>query len=271
MTEWIDTHAHLTDKAYQRDWPGVLDQAEQAGVGMCITVATDLADARACLALCEGEPRLRACVGVHPHEAGQQDSSFTRELAALLAHRSVCGLGEIGLDYYYEHSSPERQRWAFEEQLELAADRDCPVVVHCRDAYDECFAILRNWGHAAGRVVFHCFSGDRKQARTLLDMGGFLSLTGIVTFKKAEITREVAGYVPSDRFFLETDCPYLAPEPKRHVRPNTPALMVHTAEKVAEMRGMTVAEVAAVTTRNACDFFQLKTAEPMVDVNDNVL
>ena len=256
--ELIDTHCHLQMGQYPGGLDGMLGRSRQAGVTGWITIGTDLGDSAAGIELAQEQEGVACTAGIHPHEAGKVPGDYLGQLEEMVQSGKVCALGEMGLDYHYNHSQPAVQRKIFEQQLELAEKLELPVVIHCREAFEDCLAILRA-GSREGSAVFHCFSGDRKQAATVLDLGHLISFTGVVTFKNAQANCEVAEYVPDDRFFLETDAPFLSPEPKRNVRPNEPALLVHVAEKMAELRGITVAEIAKITNRNAVDFFKLNT------------
>jgi len=253
----IDTHTHLTMPEYADSLPAVLARARQVGVRQCIAVGTDLPDSRAALQLCTQHEGLFCIVGVHPHQAAHAEPGYLAELAQLAQQPPVCAVGEIGLDYHYDFSPPDRQRAVFTELLDLAARLDKPVVIHCREALDEGLAILAEWNRPAAKVVFHCFSGDRAQARRVLDAGCSLSFTGVLTFAKADALRQAAAYAPLDRILLETDCPYLSPEPKRAVRPNEPAFLTYVAEKLAQLRAQNAEEIADATTANAQAFFAL--------------
>jgi len=253
--ELIDTHAHLTDVGYNGLVEGLLERSRAAGVDRWITVGTDLADSSAAVALAGRYDGMFCTVGVHPHEAGKQQGGYVDELGELGAKEKVVAIGEVGLDYYYDFSPRDKQKHVFEEQLGLAKELGLPVVVHCRDAFDDCLGILNEWNCRGMSVVFHCFSGDKQLAKAVLDMGCFLSFTGTITFKKAETARQVVRYVPLERVMLETDCPYLSPEPRRKIRPNEPALLVHIADKLAEIKELSVEEIAQATGQNSRLFF----------------
>jgi len=229
-----------------------------AGVDRWIAIGTNRTDSLRSLELSRSHEGLFCTVGIHPHEAGQAEDGVLEEYRQWAQAESVCAIGEIGLDYHYDFSERPRQQEVFGEQLELAADLNKPVVIHCREAMDDCLDILKEWGQEDGRVVFHCFGGGKKEAAKLLDRGYYLSFTGILTFRNAAAETESAKYAPLERIMLETDCPYLSPEPKRNVRPNEPALLVHIAQKLAELRNISLAEAAENTTRNAVDFFTLE-------------
>ena len=253
----IDTHAHLVMAPLDDQVESVLARARQAGVDSWITIGTDLSDSGAGIELTGQFEQLYCTVGVHPHEAARVNKDFSEQLRPLAQADKVCALGETGLDYYYEHSDRASQQEVFQQQLELAHQLSLPVVIHCRDAFDDCLDILKRMPNEPGSFVFHCFSGNRKIAARVLDMGGFLSLTGTITFRNAAELQDAVCYAPLDRLLLETDCPYLSPEPKRKVKPNEPALLVHIADKLAELKNISTAEIAQITTNNARLFFDI--------------
>ncbi len=261
----IDTHCHLTSEPLVGQIDAVLQRAAHAGVQRMLTVATDAADARAALALLQRFPKLGLIAGVHPHEAGKCTAD---ELAHILAlHRGIglpaelrprlVALGEIGLDFHYDFATPARQEEVFRAQLELAVDVGRPVVIHARKSEQRVCDVLGDYPALRGRVVFHCFSGDRSVARRILDAGNWLSFTGVITFKNADALRDVLQFVPVERVMLETDAPYLSPEPVRNVRPNEPGLLLHTARRMADIRNEPLEALAARTSANADRFFGL--------------
>jgi TatD DNase family protein len=254
----VDTHAHLDHGRFAADRDAVLARARDAGVGLIVTVASDLASARAAIHLAERHGSVFAAVGVHPHDAAGAGPGYLDELRRLARHPRVVAVGEIGLDYHYDFSPRPVQREVMAAQLELAAEVNLPVIVHCRETFEDTCALLRDgrWP----RAVMHCFSGDWAEAETFLDLGCFISLAGVVTFKGAQTLCEVAEKVPEDRLLLETDAPYLAPVPWRGRR-NEPAYLRHTAEYVAGLRGLTPERLAAITTANARAFFNLPVPE----------
>ena len=256
--ELIDTHTHLDSADYAGQVDQVLSRAHHVGVSRCITIGTSLQDSQAAVALASQHDSLFCTVGIHPHEAEKTEPGYIDVLTTLLAaNDSVCALGEIGLDYYYDFAKRTAQQRRFQEQLELAGKLGKPVVIHCRDAFDDCLAILNDFDVAAHGFVFHCFSGDRPWARAVLDRGGSLSFTGTITFKRSEAVQQAAQYAPWPSLLIETDCPYLSPVPKRHVKPNEPALVVHVAAKLAELRNSSLDDTAGITTENAVRFFNL--------------
>lgn len=253
----IDTHCHLTMEEFDSKVDEILARARQAGVDSWITIGTNHVDSEAGIALCGQYDNLYGTVGIHPHEASRTEKGYLDHLRQWAGQEKVCGLGEIGLDYYYDNRVRADQQRVFADQLELVRQLELPAVIHCRKAFEDVLAILDEAKLPAGRAVFHCFSGDKKIAKQVLDRGFYISFTGTITFKNAETAQEVARYAPVDRIFLETDCPYLSPEPKRKVRPNEPALLVHIAEKLAQLRSVSADEIAAITTENSQKFFGL--------------
>jgi len=254
----VDTHAHLDHDRFAADRDAVLVRARNAGVGLIITVASDLASARAAMDLAEKNASVFAAVGVHPHDAAGAGPGYLDELRRLALHPRVVAIGEIGLDYHYDFSPRPVQREVMAAQLELAGELNLPVIVHSREAFEDTYALLR--GGRWPRAVMHCFGGDWAAARAFLDLGCYISLAGVITFKGAEALCEVAEKVPEDRLLLETDAPYLAPVPRRGRR-NEPAYLHHTAEYVAGLRGLTLERLATITTANACAFFNLPVRE----------
>lgn len=257
MIEFTDSHCHLTSPGLREQVGEVLNRAVAAGVTRYITVAQNLEDAAAALALAEQYPVVGVAAGVHPHEAAKAPPDWEARLRALLLDERVRAVGETGLDYYYDFSDRTSQRRVFRGHLELAAEIGRPVVIHCREAMPEVMSALAEFPKLPG-VVFHCYSGTRAQARSLFDRGYWISLTGVVTFRNADELRMVAREAPADRLMIETDAPWLSPEPMRKQRPNEPALLVHTAECIARQRGISSAEIAALTTENARRFFALE-------------
>lgn len=244
----VDTHAHLTLEGLREDVGGVLARAREAGVGAIITVGIDPADSRAAVRLAEATDGVWATVGVHPHDARGLTEADLDDLAALARSPAVVAWGEVGLDFYRDRSPRGDQvRW-FREQVVRARELGLPLVVHDRDAHAETLAVLRDESRAGLRGVFHCFSGDQAFAREVLALGFLLSIPGTVTYPRNETLRRVAATVPLERMLLETDCPFLAPQPVRGRR-NEPSYLVHTAREVARLRGLELEDVARVTTR----------------------
>jgi len=247
---WFDTHCHLQ---YDGIGPDALDRAAAAGVGAMICVGTDADQSARAIAVARAAPgRVWATVGVHPHDA----VDGTAGLAPLLEGApEVVAIGECGLDYHYDHSPRDVQRAAFAEQVALASRSGLALVIHTREAWDDTFAVLQAEG-VPERTVFHCFTGGPAEARRSLDLGAFLSFSGIVTFKKADDVREAAALTPPDRILVETDAPYLAPAPHRG-QPNEPALVAVVGAALAEIRGVPVADLESATWANAETVFGL--------------
>jgi TatD DNase family protein len=253
----VDTHCHL-DPAYFPEGPGdVMARAEAAGVGgfVVIGVGRDLGPARAAVALSTSSPsKVAAAVGVHPHDASVLTAAMLEDLAALAADRSVVAVGEIGLDYHYDHSPRDTQRDVFARLVGLARRVRKPIVVHTREAPADTLAILTSEGARDVGGIIHCFSEDVAFARAALALGFDLSFSGVLTYKNAHSVHEVAAWAPDDRILVETDSPYLAPVPLRG-KPCEPAYVVHTARRLAELRGVSLEAVARSTTANAARRF----------------
>ncbi len=254
----VDSHAHLSFPQFDADRQEVIRQARQAGVTVIIEVGTDLESSRAAVALAEQYEWIYATVGIHPHDAATLTPAVLAELRALAHHPKVVAIGEIGLDYYRMLSPREVQLRAFEAQLALAAEgrqREAPVplVIHCRDALDEVLAVLRGW---KGTGVLHSYSGGPDRLDEVLALGFSIGLSGPVTFPKSERLRAVAAAVPLERLLVETDCPYLTPEPYRGRR-NEPAYVRYVVEAVAQARGLNAETVARAAASNACRLFNL--------------
>ena len=257
----IDSHAHLDARVFDSDRREVLRRAWEAGLAAVITVGVGdaLSDIESALALAEAHDRVFATVGVHPHDAAKIRPDWYGRIREWAAHPKVVGIGETGLDYHYMHSPKEVQRDAFERFLRMGRETGLPVVIHTREADEDTISILRQAREEGGAPlsgVVHCFSGDHPLARQVLDLGLHISFTGVITFPKAQPLREVMKKIPLERILLETDCPYLAPQPLRSRR-NEPAHVVHVAETVAAVFGRPFEEVAKVTTGNVVRLFQL--------------
>jgi TatD DNase family protein len=255
--ELIDTHCHLTFDEVAGDVEAVIERSKAAGVVSWITVGTDPQQNRKAIELAERFENMYAAIGIHPHDAKTVTADILKELRELTQHTKVVAIGETGLDYHYNHSKPQEQIRAFVSQLKIAKDLNLPVIIHCREAFDETMGILEQHGGDVKKVVFHCFSGSAEQAKVALNKGFYISFTGVVTFKNANKTRQAAEAVPLDRLMAETDCPYMSPEPMRKQKINEPAFMVHTARCLAELRGMDLADFAEAVTTTSRTFFGL--------------
>lgn len=247
----IDSHAHL--QVFD-DLEEALERARLVGVDRCIIPADTLAASRRAVELAREHSGLFAAVGLHPHEAKDLDAVALAELRKLAGLEKVVAIGEIGLDFYYDHSPRDAQKEAFATQLALAKELDFPVIIHDRDAHEEVFEIIAESGHKSG--VFHCFSGDGEFAKRVLELGFYISFAGTLTFKKAESIVEAAGVVPDDRLLIETDAPYLSPVPLRGQR-NEPSHLPHIAQKLATIRGTDVDEIVRLVDENANRLFRL--------------
>jgi TatD DNase family protein len=198
-----------------------------------------------------------AAIGMHPHDAKDMTEDTLAQLKQLAQNPKVVAIGETGLDFHYNFSNQSDQKSAFAAQLAIAKELNMPVIIHCREAFDETIEILDRDGAGLKGVVFHCFGGSAEQAKIVLDHGYHISFTGVVTFKNAEIARMAAQSVPLDRLILETDCPYMSPEPMRKQKVNEPALMIHTAKFLAELKGMDLDSFADAVTETSKAFFNL--------------
>jgi len=280
----IDTHAHLDYPDFANDLPAIIEAARAVGVTRIITIGTGVESSRRAVALAERFENIHAVVGLHPTNVDEEQGDWLAEIHQLAAHPKVAAIGETGLDYHHLPSEklasapaisalqaemPQdteaaiidgaykaAQAEAFAAQLDLAAELGLNVVIHQRDAWDDTLEILKNYTGKL-RGVFHCFGNTPDQAREILALGHLVSFTGIVTFKNAEPVREVVASIPADAFMVETDCPYLAPVPHRGKRCE-PAHTRLVAEKIAEVRGVSLDEIAATTTRTAESFFRLR-------------
>ena len=266
----IDTHCHLTYEGLAPQVDNILQRAREVGVRRVVTVAEDVSDARASLALMRRHPEVFLIAGIHPHKAAGATADDLGALADLHHARwnpadpldRVVAVGETGLDFHYDFATPQQQEALFQSQLELARETGRPVVIHARRAEERVCDILADYPALAGRAVFHCFSGGPELARRVLDLGCLLSFTGVVTFKNAGAIRESARLAPADRILVETDAPFLTPEPVRKIRPCEPAFVLHTARFLAELRKEPFEALAAATTANAERFFNLPGDEP---------
>lgn len=252
MSFLYDTHAHLDDEQFDADRDEVISQMAEAGVGLINNIGADLASSRASLALAEKYDFIYAAVGVHPSETVGMTDADIDELRNLAKHEKAVAIGEIGLDYHYEGTNCEEQKVWLAAQLELARELDMPVVIHDRESKGECIDILKKSGVRRG--VIHCFSGSAETARELVKLGFHISFTGVVTFKNARRAIEAAKAVPVERLLIETDCPYMAPEPYRGTR-NDSRRVVRVAEKLAELKGLPLDELISVTAKNGMELF----------------
>ncbi len=256
----VDSHAHLDNRPFADDLDAVIDRAADNGIGYILSVGCDLDSSRANVELAQRYPALYAAVGFHPHDATALTPAALDRLRELLNRPKVVAVGEIGLDYYRNRSPHQIQQQAFRRQLSLARETGKPVIIHDRDAHADVLRILAEEDAGSIGGVLHCFSGDLEMARKCLDLGFYLSFTGTITYPKNEAVRQLLGQLPLERILLETDCPYLAPQPFRGKR-NEPAYVRYTAETLADIRGLTVDDVARITSRNCFDLFGIGAVE----------
>jgi TatD DNase family protein len=265
MTMFIDSHAHLDGRRFDDDREQVIVRAREAGLQTIVAIGNgDGPEQVDCgIRLAEKYEFIYATLGIHPHEAKLADDAAYRNMERLAKHPKVIAWGEIGLDYFYEHSPRDVQKEVFARQMELAAAAKLPIVIHCRpsegsdDAWKDCLSLMReHWAAKGLGGILHCFTGNWPQAKSALDMAFMISFAGNVTFPKAQQIRDAAVQVPMDRMLIETDSPYLAPVPHRGKR-NEPAFVKETARKLGELRGMTTEEVGEQTSRNFYNFFKL--------------
>jgi TatD DNase family protein len=247
----FDTHAHLHFPEFAADLREVLQRAREAGVRFLLTIGTDVEDSRQAVALAEQHPEVYAAVGIHPHDAADADETALEQIEQIArSSPKVVAIGEIGLDYYRNLSPHETQRRVFRRQLHLARQLRKPVLIHCREAHADALEILRAEGAGDMGGIMHCFSGDAPVARQCLDLGLLISIAGPVTYPNARKLPEVVQLTPADQLVVETDCPFLPPQPYRGKR-NEPAYLPITAAKVAELKGEPPEKMGQVMARNA--------------------
>ncbi|MDR1217210.1 MAG: TatD family hydrolase [Oscillospiraceae bacterium] len=248
----FDTHAHYDDDSFDGELDGLMAAMPGAGVSYILNASSSVSAAKKGLSIAEKYPFVYAAVGVHPHEAKNMDGGSIDEMETLLRHPKAVAVGEIGLDYHYDISPRGVQKERFIEQLEMAKRVKKPVIIHEREARDDTLEIIGRYPELTG--VVHCFSGDMETAEAILGMGWYLSFTGVITFKNARSALEVAAGAPLERIMIETDCPYLSPEPVRGGR-NSSLNLIHIARKLADARGISLEELATATTENGRRFF----------------
>lgn len=247
----IDSHCHLE---MFENLDEVMERSKQAGVRNIITISSDKESIDEAIKIAETYEMVYATVGIHPHDSVQLDDSLMREIFEKSRHPKVVAIGEIGLDYYYNNSPRNQQIKAFQAQLQLAREIGLPVIIHSREAYEDTYNILKESEIKLG--VMHCFSGNVQQAKSYIDLGFFISISGVVTFKNANKIKEVARIVPDDYLLIETDAPYLAPEPHRGKK-NEPSYLIHIAQTLAELRGVNLEDMKRITSVNAKRLFKI--------------
>ena len=251
----FDTHAHMNDPAFDEDREEMILGLKDKGTDLVMNVGCCLESSKDCIALAEKYPFVYASVGSHPDSADEVTEEMIEAYRQLAKHPKVPAIGEIGLDYYYETIPREVQQKAFRMQLELARELEMPVIIHERDAHDDAMRIVKDFKDVTG--VFHCYSGSAEMARQLVNMGWYIGFTRVLTFKNARKAVETAERIPLDRIVLETDCPFMAPEPYRGKR-NHPGYLPRMAEKLAEIRGLPVEDIIRITTENAKRLYRIE-------------
>ncbi len=253
----IDSHAHLTFDELQKNLDNVLQRSVQAGITGWITVGTDAEQNKKVISVIDKYENLYGAVGIHPHYASQISPADINQIKELAKHKKIVAIGETGLDFHYNLSKQDAQKELFKNLLEIAAENNLPVIIHCRDAFDETNEIVDKFKDSLKNVVFHCWGGAVEQAQIVLNKGFYISFTGVVTFKNAKQARDAAKIVPLERMMIETDCPYMSPEPYRKQKTNEPALLIHTAAKIAELKQMSLEKFADEVTKTTKRFFNL--------------
>jgi TatD DNase family protein len=254
----IDTHTHLDDARYNDDREAVITRARDAGVDAFVTIGCDLDTSEAAAQLADQHPFVHASIGVHPHEVKHISHGWYDEFRQLAKSKKVVAYGEIGLDYHYNHSSPKEQRDRFREQIQLARELRLPLIIHTREAQEDTIAILKEENASEVGGVFHCFSGDAWLAKEALELGFYLSFSGILTFHNATALREIAKQTPLNRVLIETDCPYLTPVPYRGKR-NEPAYVSKVAQQLASIHSpaLSLEQIGRQTSDNAKRLFKI--------------
>lgn len=250
----IDAHAHLDDRRFNRDRERMIKSLGEDGVELVVNNGSDLQTSIAGINLAEKYDNIYATVGVHPHETKSMDDTTIEALRQLAQHEKVVAIGEIGLDFHYDNSPRDVQRKWFKRQLELAKELDMPVTIHSRSAAQECFDMIKEAQDGSLRGVMHCYSDSVELAKEYLKLGFYISLAGPVTFKNSKVSKEVAKLIPMDRLLVETDSPYLTPEPNRGRR-NEPAYVRYVAGEIADLKGVSFEDLVEATNRNAKEFY----------------
>lgn len=250
----IDTHCHLTDPRLFNQLDGVLARCAEVGVTQIVTIGTDFNDGKAAIELCRWHKIVRCVVGVHPNHSQDVQLDEVLKLKEMLANPAVVAAGEMGLDYIHKFAPRTHQMHVFVRQLEIAREMDMPVVIHCREAIDDALKVMKSFTGLS--AVFHCFTGTADEAKRITAAGYLLGFTGPITFKKNDELREIVKETPMDRILVETDAPYLTPEPMRKIKTNEPSFVVHTARVVAEVKGVSYEEIDRITSENARRFYR---------------
>ncbi len=251
----FDTHAHLDDARFDMDREEVIESLRAKGVELLVNVGADMNGCENSVRLAEQYDFIYAAVGLHPYDAQDMTEADLEKIEKLAGHQKVVAIGEIGLDYHYDEADKEKQKLWFYRQIKLAEELNLPYIVHDRDAHADCMEIIRKSGYFRG--VMHCYSGSVEMARELVELGFYISFAGPVTFKNGKKAKEVAIDLPLDRLLIETDCPYLSPEPHRGER-NDSSKVRFVAETIAELKGMSVDDLSRITCENGKNFFSIQ-------------
>jgi len=264
----FDTHAHLCGDTLWSEVPQILERAKSAGLEGVVVIATSFEEAERCLSLKKNYnelPNIYLAAGTHPHDAGAFSFEHFKPIETLANQKKLVAIGEIGLDYFYDHSPKEQQKEVLKYQLDVALRNNLPIIVHCREAFEDFFACIDQYyqvNHRHGPGVLHCFTGNLDEANECLKRGLYISFSGILTFKKSVALQEIAKKVPLEHLLIETDAPFLAPQSKRG-KQNEPSYVVEVAQMIASLKGLSIEDVLEKTTKNARDFFRITTRTPM--------
>lgn len=252
MFQICDSHCHLQDRKFSKDLERVINSAKEKGVKSIIVPGWDVDSSKYAMEIAEKYEEIYATIGVHPHDAKIYNDNIEKEIINLIKKEKVVGIGEIGLDFYRDLSPRDIQREVFKKQLKIAEDENLPVVIHTRNSLDEAIDIVKDF---KVKGVFHAFTKEARIAKRIIDMGFYVGIGGVVTFKNSRLSNEIK-YIPVENILLETDAPYIAPEPMRGKR-NEPAYTIHILEKIAKVKSMTMEEVAEITYNNCMKLFNL--------------
>ncbi len=253
---FIDSHCHLDYEPLIADTAGILARAKNAGVDKMLTISTKLTEWPKVLKIAEANDPVYCSIGIHPHNAATETMWPREEFLKYCAHPKVIGIGEAGLDYYYDYAPRDVQHKIFRDHIAIARETQLPIIIHTRDADEDTEMILRDeTARGAFPILLHCFTGGERLARAGVELGGYVSFSGILTYKTAQNLRDIAKILPMDRILVETDSPYLAPVPMRG-KSNEPAFVLHTAQQLADVRNVTLAEIGKVTTENFYRLFK---------------
>jgi TatD DNase family protein len=253
----IDTHCHLTFEPLFGQIEAVLQRSAAAGINHWITVGTDTEQNEKVVSIIDRYENLYGSVGIHPHYASDVSDADIDCIKELAKHKKIVAVGETGLDFHYNSSKRDAQKELFKNLLEIAAEEKLPVIIHSREAFDETIEIIDKFKNNLTNVVFHCWGGTVEQTQIVLDKGFYISFTGVVTFKNAQQARNAAKIVPLEKMMIETDCPYMSPEPMRKQKINEPAMLIHTAAKIAELKQIPLEKFADEATKTTKKFFNL--------------